>query len=104
MAGFLTDLTRRVSQPATAVIAGAAIALPLLATPAAARGPEAIADVAEQVKSEYGDRLRIITKREDARRNRREHHQREGSRLRQQMIETERRVKRKIEQRDAESG
>jgi serine protease Do len=49
MAGFFTDLTRRVSQPAIAAIAGAAIALPLLATPTAARGPEAIADVAEQV-------------------------------------------------------
>jgi serine protease Do len=49
MAGLFIDLTRRVSAPAIAAIAGVVVALPLLTTPAAARGPDSIADVAEQV-------------------------------------------------------
>src|SRR5262245_39973745 len=48
MAG-LNLLTRNVLRPAKAVVAGALVALPLLATAAAARGPDGIADVAEQV-------------------------------------------------------
>ena len=49
MAAFLTPLTRQALRPAVAAIAGALIALPVLATPTAARGPEGISDVAEQV-------------------------------------------------------
>jgi serine protease Do len=49
MAGLTPHPTRPVSRPAVAAIAGAFIMLPVLALPAAARGPEGIADVSEQV-------------------------------------------------------
>jgi serine protease Do len=49
MAGFLTHLIPQVSRPALSLIAGAALALPLLTMPTAARGPDGISDVAEQV-------------------------------------------------------
>jgi serine protease Do len=49
MAGFPNSSTRPIWRPAVAVAAGALLALPVLAAPAAARGPEAIADVADQV-------------------------------------------------------
>src|SRR5438105_9208772 len=49
MAGFPNPLTRQAARPAIAAIAGALMALPVLATPAAARGPEGISDIAEQV-------------------------------------------------------
>jgi len=49
MAAFLNALTRHASRPALALVMGAFLGLPVLADPAAARGPEAIADVAEQV-------------------------------------------------------
>jgi serine protease Do len=49
MAGFLAPLIRQMSPPLLSTIAGAAVALPLLMVPAAARGPDGISDVAEQV-------------------------------------------------------
>jgi serine protease Do len=53
MLGTLANLVRQVRQPALAVIASAAIAIPVLSTamhPArAARGPDSISDVAEKV-------------------------------------------------------
>jgi len=49
MAALHNPLTRHALRPALAVIAGAFLAFPVLSEPAAARGPEAIADVAEQV-------------------------------------------------------
>ena len=49
MAGTLSHFVRRSRGPVLAVFAAATIALPLLAAPAAARGPENIADVAEAV-------------------------------------------------------
>jgi serine protease Do len=42
-------LARTIRQPALTAVAAAALALPLLSTPAPARGPEKIADVAEMV-------------------------------------------------------
>ncbi len=49
MARLLTVLAHALRQPALSAIAAAAIALPALSTPAFARGPENIADVAEKV-------------------------------------------------------
>jgi serine protease Do len=49
MLGTLARFTRQVRQPAFAAACAAAIALPALATSAAARGPEKIADISEQV-------------------------------------------------------
>ncbi len=46
---FAAGIVRQVGRAAIAAIASAAVALPLLLTPAAARGPEAISDVAEKV-------------------------------------------------------
>src|SRR5215470_7230631 len=49
MAALPNCSIRQARRPAVALVAGALFALPVLATPAAARGPEAISDVAEQV-------------------------------------------------------
>jgi serine protease Do len=49
MAGTFIHLVNSARRPALAMVAAAALALPLLATPAAARGPDNIADVAEAV-------------------------------------------------------
>jgi serine protease Do len=49
MAGTFIHLVNSARRPALAIVAAAALALPLLATPAAARGPDGIADVAEAV-------------------------------------------------------
>ena len=49
MAGLINSLIRQISLPFIAVVVGATVALPLVAIPAAARGPDGIADVAEQV-------------------------------------------------------
>jgi serine protease Do len=49
MAGTFIHLVNSARRPALAMVAAAAMALPLLATPAAARGPDGIADVAEAV-------------------------------------------------------
>src|SRR5215475_10183939 len=49
MAALPNCSIRQARRPAVALVAGALFVLPLLAPPAAARGPEAIADVAEQV-------------------------------------------------------
>ena len=46
---FLARDVRQLGRSAVAALAAAAIALPLLLSPAAARGPEAISDVAEKV-------------------------------------------------------
>ncbi len=49
MGALFSSLTTPVRRPAAAVLLAAAIVWPALTVPAAARGPEAIADVAEQV-------------------------------------------------------
>jgi serine protease Do len=49
MAGHLNSLIRQISPSFIAAVVGAAVALPLVTIPAAARGPDGIADVAEQV-------------------------------------------------------
>src|ERR1700754_3450048 len=49
MAGLVDFPIRSTLRGAVAICAWALIALPLTATPGAARGPEGIADVAEQV-------------------------------------------------------
>ena len=49
MAGTFIHLVNSARRPALAMVAAAALALPLLAAPAAARGPDNIADVAEAV-------------------------------------------------------
>jgi serine protease Do len=49
MAGLLNPLIRQASRPVLAAMAGALVALPILATPSVARGPDGISDVAEQV-------------------------------------------------------
>jgi serine protease Do len=49
MLASLTDVSRQIARFATVTITGAAIALPALTAPAAARGPDGIADVAERV-------------------------------------------------------
>src|SRR5215831_12278892 len=49
MAALPNCSIRQARRPAVALVAGVLFALPVLATPAAARGPEAIADVAEKV-------------------------------------------------------
>src|SRR3569833_2066748 len=49
MARLLTAFTHALRRPALTTIGAAAIALPVLATPTLARGPENIADVAEKV-------------------------------------------------------
>src|SRR5689334_6923448 len=49
MLSHLTLVTRRVARSAIVAFAGAAIVLPALLAPAAARGPDGIADVAERV-------------------------------------------------------
>jgi serine protease Do len=49
MAGYIRLLTRQVFRPAVAAIAGVAIVLPALSLPTAARGPESVADISEQV-------------------------------------------------------
>src|SRR6185436_13655424 len=49
MARLLAVLAHVIRQPAVSAIAATVLALPTLATPAFARGPENIADVAEKV-------------------------------------------------------
>jgi serine protease Do len=49
MLAHLTDITRQAARSALVTLAGAAIILPALLSPAAARGPDGIADVAERV-------------------------------------------------------
>ncbi len=49
MLGTLTRIARQVRRPALAAVATAALAIPALSTPASARGPEFVADVAEKV-------------------------------------------------------
>src|ERR1700692_82160 len=49
MAGTLAHLARHIRQPVVAAAAVAVVALPLLAVPAAARGPDGISEVAEMV-------------------------------------------------------
>src|SRR5262245_50931429 len=49
MLGTLAQFARQVRRPAFAIAATAVIALPALSTPSAARGPDAISDVAERV-------------------------------------------------------
>jgi serine protease Do len=49
MLGTIVQFARQIRQPALAVVAAAAVALPALSTPAAARGPDTIADTAEKV-------------------------------------------------------
>jgi serine protease Do len=49
MGAFFTRMTTRARRPAAAILLIGAIACPLVPAPALARGPEAIADVAEQV-------------------------------------------------------
>ena len=49
MLAHLTDIGRLAGRRAIVTLAGAAIALPALLSPAGARGPDAIADVAEKV-------------------------------------------------------
>jgi len=49
MAGSIHRMTRQAFRPLAVAAAAAAIALPLIAAPAAARGPDAIPDVAEAV-------------------------------------------------------
>jgi serine protease Do len=49
MAGLFNSLIRQASPSFIAAVVGATVALPLVTIPAAARGPDGIADVAEQV-------------------------------------------------------
>jgi len=49
MLGTLAQFARQARRPALAVVAAAALAVPALITPSLARGPDGIADVAEQV-------------------------------------------------------
>src|SRR6478672_5066378 len=49
MARLLAVLARTIRQPALSAMAATVLALPILATPAFARGPDGIADVAEKV-------------------------------------------------------
>ncbi len=49
MLGTLAQFARQVRRPALAAVASAAIVLPALSIPSAARGPDAISDVAEKV-------------------------------------------------------
>src|ERR1700688_3124507 len=49
MLGTLAQFARQARRPALAVVATAALALPAFITPSLARGPDGIADVAEQV-------------------------------------------------------
>ncbi len=49
MGALFSRMTTHICRPAAAILLIAAIAWPLMAAPAAARGPEGIADVAEQV-------------------------------------------------------
>jgi serine protease Do len=49
MLAHLTDIARQVGRCAIVTLAGAAIVFPTVVSPAAARGPDAIADVAEKV-------------------------------------------------------
>lgn len=49
MFAHLTDISRQVGRSAVIALAGAALVLPALLSPAAARGPDGIADVAERV-------------------------------------------------------
>jgi serine protease Do len=49
MARLLTAFTHALRRPALTTMVAAAIALPMLSTPSFARGPEAVADVAEKV-------------------------------------------------------
>ena len=49
MLGTLAQFARQARRPALAVVATAALALPAFIYPALARGPDGIADVAEQV-------------------------------------------------------
>jgi serine protease Do len=49
MLGTLAQFARQARRPALAVVATAALAFPAVITPALARGPDGIADVAEQV-------------------------------------------------------
>jgi serine protease Do len=49
MLGTLAQFARQVRRPTLVVVATAAMVLPVLSTPSAARGPDAISDVAEKV-------------------------------------------------------
>src|SRR5207302_7231450 len=49
MAGMFAQYVRRVSRPVIVAVAAGGLLLPVLTGPSAARGPEAIADVAEKV-------------------------------------------------------
>src|SRR5262245_8649507 len=49
MLGTFFQFARQIRQPALAVLAARAMALPALSTSSAARGPDTIADVAEKV-------------------------------------------------------
>jgi serine protease Do len=49
MLAHLTEIARQVVRSSVVVLAGAAVVLPALLSPAAARGPDGIADVAERV-------------------------------------------------------
>ncbi len=49
MLGTLAQLARQARRPALAAVATAALAVPALVTPSLARGPDGIADIAEQV-------------------------------------------------------
>src|SRR5436853_5938674 len=49
MLGTLARFTRQARRPALAAVAISAMVLPALTTPSVARGPDNIADVAEQV-------------------------------------------------------
>ncbi len=49
MLAHLTDIARQVGRCTIVTLAGVAFVLPALFSPAAARGPDAIADVAEKV-------------------------------------------------------
>ena len=49
MARLLTAIACTIRQPAFSAVAAMALMLPVFSTPALARGPDAIADVAERV-------------------------------------------------------
>src|SRR4051794_8934271 len=49
MLAYVTDIARQVARSAVVTLAGAAVVLPALLSPAVARGPDGIADIAERV-------------------------------------------------------
>src|SRR5438128_1858636 len=49
MRGTFARFTRQIRRPSLAVVAISILALPVLPTPSQARGPDGIADIAEQV-------------------------------------------------------